>query len=74
VDLTKNDGTHYVELVFLHPVEFVGYVVHSGASMERNIDPLFFKLSRPGADPTKSTSEHVTWYLCFCILCDMWVT
>jgi hypothetical protein len=34
VDLTINAGTHYGELVFLHPVEFAGYVVRSGASRE----------------------------------------
>jgi hypothetical protein len=32
-DLTKNVlGAGYAELVFLHPVEYVGRVVHSGAS------------------------------------------
>jgi hypothetical protein len=36
--------TRYVELVFWHPVESVGHVVHSGASEARNIDALFFML------------------------------
>jgi hypothetical protein len=34
-------GTHYVELVFLHPVGSVGHVVHSSV---RNVDALFFVL------------------------------
>jgi hypothetical protein len=37
----KCTGTCYVEFVFLHPVGFVGHVVHSGASWVRNADPLF---------------------------------
>jgi hypothetical protein len=28
----KCTGTHYAELVSLHPVESAGYVVHSGGS------------------------------------------
>jgi hypothetical protein len=38
----KRAETRYTELVFLHPVGFVGYVVHSTASLVRNIDTLFF--------------------------------
>jgi hypothetical protein len=34
----------YVELVFLHPVGFVGHVVHSGASSMQNVNALFFML------------------------------
>jgi hypothetical protein len=34
--------TRYDELVFLHLVQFVCHVLHSGASGARNIDALFF--------------------------------
>jgi hypothetical protein len=37
-------GTRYAELVFLHPVGFVGHVVHYGASGAQNINALFFML------------------------------
>jgi hypothetical protein len=37
-------GTRYVELLFLHPVGYAGHIVHFGASGERIIDTLFFKL------------------------------
>jgi hypothetical protein len=34
----------YVELVFLHPVGYVGHIVHFGASGMQNVDALFFML------------------------------
>jgi hypothetical protein len=34
----------YTELVFLHPVESVGHLVHSGACCVRKLDVLFFTL------------------------------
>jgi hypothetical protein len=37
-------GTRNAELVFLHPVGSASYVLHSGASMARNVDALFFML------------------------------
>jgi hypothetical protein len=40
----KRAGTLYAELVFLHPVGYVGHLVHSSASEARNIDGLFFML------------------------------
>jgi hypothetical protein len=40
----KCTGTHYAELLFLHPVGSAGHVVHFGASGERIIDTIFFKV------------------------------
>jgi hypothetical protein len=37
-------GTRYTKLVFLHPVESVGHLVHSSASWARNVNILFFML------------------------------
>jgi hypothetical protein len=37
-------GTHYAELLFLHPVGSAGHVVHFGASGERIIDTIFFNV------------------------------
>jgi hypothetical protein len=41
----KHFRTRYVELLFLHPVGSAGHVVHFGASRERTIETIFFKLS-----------------------------
>jgi hypothetical protein len=40
----KCTGTSDTELLFLHPLGYVGHVVLSGASGSRNIDRLFFML------------------------------
>jgi hypothetical protein len=37
-------GTHYAELVFMHPVGYAGHLVHCGAFGACNIDVLFFLL------------------------------
>jgi hypothetical protein len=42
--LEKYVGTHYTELVFLHPMGSMGQVVSYGASEARYIDALFFML------------------------------
>jgi hypothetical protein len=44
----KHAGTHYVEIVFLHPVRSAGHVVRSGASGARNVNTLFFMLGCTG--------------------------
>jgi hypothetical protein len=61
-----------LNLCFLHPMGFVGHVVHSTASLVRNVDTLFFI---PGWDwyrfHKKSVLGHVTPNLCFCIRWDL---
>jgi hypothetical protein len=34
----------YTKLVFLHPMGFVGHILHSSASGARNVNALFFML------------------------------
>jgi hypothetical protein len=72
--LKKLTWTHYVELVFLHPVQSVGHVVHSCVSGAQNIDTLFSCLVGPAVDSTKSVVGHVMSNLCFYIWVDLWVT
>jgi hypothetical protein len=43
----------------------MGHVVHSGASGTQTSAHYFSFSGRPGADPTKSASEHITPNLCF---------
>jgi hypothetical protein len=61
----KCAGSHYAELVSLHPVGSAGHVVHSCAIGVRNVIALFFLLrwDRYGFD--KSTPGHVMPNLCF---------
>jgi hypothetical protein len=40
----KHTGTHYAELVFLHPVQSVYDAVRSSASEAWNVNTLFFRL------------------------------
>jgi hypothetical protein len=61
------------EHVFLHPVGYVGRVVHSGASGAQNVDA-FSSSGGPGAVSIKNAAGHVTHNLCFCILCDVRVS
>jgi hypothetical protein len=70
----KRAGTLYAELVFLHPVGYVGHLVHSSASEARNIDGLFFMLGGTGTDSTKSVLAHFTPNFSFCIRRDLRAT
>jgi hypothetical protein len=44
VSIKKCTETHYVELVFLHPVGSAGHVVYSGGSVVQTVNVLFFML------------------------------
>jgi hypothetical protein len=70
----KRTGTHYVELMFLHPVRSVGHVMRSGASGCEMSMHYFSFSGGPSVGPTRSTSEHVIVNLYFCIPSDLGVT
>jgi hypothetical protein len=59
--------TRYTELVFLHPMGFAGYVVHSSASGAQSVDTLFFMIGSDRYGLTKSALGHVTSNVCFFI-------
>jgi hypothetical protein len=54
-------GTHYAEILFLHPAGYVGHVVHFGASGERIIDTIFFKVrwGQYGFDKKRFRTRYV---------------
>jgi hypothetical protein len=70
----KRARTHYVELVFLHPVGSAGDVVHFTASGHETLTHYFSCSCGTGTDMIKSTRGHVTPNLCFCIWWDLRAT
>jgi hypothetical protein len=61
----KCAGTHYDELVFLHPVGSMGHIVHSGVTEARNIDAPFLSSGGLGAVSIKRAPGDVTPNLYF---------
>jgi hypothetical protein len=70
----KRALAYYTELVFLHVVRSAAHVVHSLHPERETLIHYFSCSGGSDADPLKSVSRHVTQNLCFCILCDMWIT
>jgi hypothetical protein len=73
-DSTESVRTRYAELVFLHPVVFVGHVVHFDVSVVQNVDALFSLSGGLSAVSIKGASGHIMLKLCFYISWDLWVT
>jgi hypothetical protein len=68
-------GTHYIVLVFSHPVRSVGHVVHSSVAEAWNIDALFFILvSAPCRSQKKKTGTCYAELVFFCVQWDFRVT
>jgi hypothetical protein len=67
----KRIGTHYVELVFLHQVGYVGHVMHSYLPGAQNVDTLYFMLRWAWGSIQKSAPGHVTPNFCFGIWWDL---
>jgi hypothetical protein len=67
----KHVGTHYAELLFLDLVGSACHEVHSGATVPRNINAVFFILGWDWYGFHKSAPGHVMPNLCFCIRRDM---
>jgi hypothetical protein len=67
----KRTGTHYAELVFLHPVGSAIHMVHFVVFGARNVDPLFSHSGGPSAVSIKGGLGHIMPNLCFCIWWDI---
>jgi hypothetical protein len=67
----KSAGTRYAQLVFLHPVGSVGYVVHSGASGRKILTQKISCSAGPGEVSIKTLLGQDVPIMCFCIL---WIT
>jgi hypothetical protein len=70
--LQKSAGAHYAELAFLHPVVFVGHIVHL-TRLRRETSLHYFSYSG-GTVYRKSVLGHIMPNFSFCIRWDLLVT